>query len=57
MKAYKDLSKEELQVLQRELQEKFAKIKEEGISLDMSRGKPGAYQLDLSLPMLDVLNS
>ena len=57
MKAYKDLSKEELQVLQRELQEKFAKIKEEGISLDMSRGKPGADQLDLSLPMLDVLNS
>ncbi|MBQ2705757.1 MAG: aminotransferase [Agathobacter sp.] len=57
MKAYKDLSKEELQSLQRELQEKFAKIKEEGISLDMSRGKPGADQLDLSLPMLDVLNS
>ena len=51
MKAYKDLSKEELQVLQRELQEKFAKIKEEGISLDMSRGKPGADQLDLSRPM------
>lgn len=57
MKAYKDLSKEELQALQRELQEKYAKIKEEGIKLDMSRGKPGADQLDLSLPMLDVLNS
>ena len=57
MKAYKDLSKEELQALQRELQEKFEEIKKEGISLDMSRGKPGADQLDLSLPMLDVLNS
>ena len=57
MKAYKDLSKEELQALQRELQEKYTKIKEEGIKLDMSRGKPGSDQLDLSLPMLDVLNS
>ena len=57
MKAYKDLSKEELQALQRELQEKYEKIKEEGIKLDMSRGKPGADQLDLSVPMLDVLNS
>ena len=57
MKAYKDLSKEELQALQRELQEKFEEIKKEGISLDMSRGKPGSDQLDLSLPMLDVLNS
>lgn len=57
MKAYKDLSKEELQALQRELQEKYEEIKKEGISLDMSRGKPGSDQLDLSLPMLDVLNS
>lgn len=57
MKAYKDLSKEELQALQRELQEKYEKIKEEGIKLDMSRGKPGADQLDLSVSMLDVLNS
>ena len=57
MKAYKDLSKEELQAIQRELQEKYTKIKEEGIKLDMSRGKPGADQLDLSLPMLDVMNS
>ena len=29
----------------------------EGINLDMSRGKPGADQLDLSAKMLDVLNS
>lgn len=57
MKAYKDLSKEELQALLEELQAKFEKIKGEGIQLDMSRGKPAADQLDLSAPMLDVLNS
>ena len=27
------------------------------ISLDMSRGKPGPDQLDLSMDMLDVFNS
>jgi len=57
MKAYKDMSKEELRALQIELQSQYEKLKEEGIKLDMSRGKPGADQLDLSLGMLDVLNS
>ena len=57
MKAYKDLSREELEKLQQELQAQFAKVKEEGISLDMSRGKPGTDQLDLSSEMLDVLTS
>ena len=51
MKAYKDLSREELEKLQQELQAQFAKVKEEGISLDMSRGKPGTDQLDLSAEM------
>lgn len=57
MRAYKNLSKEELLTLQTELLEKYQKIKEAGISLDMSRGKPGTDQLDLSSPMLDILNS
>ena len=57
MKAYKDLSKEELRALQAELQAQYDQLKEAGIKLDMSRGKPGADQLDLSTPMLDILNS
>ena len=57
MDAYKHLSKEELLALQKELQATYESIKAEGISLDMSRGKPGSDQLDLSTPMLDVLNS
>ena len=39
------------------LEAEYEKIKNLGLSLDMSRGKPGADQLDLSLPMLDVLKS
>ena len=57
MKAYKDLSKEELRALQAELQAQYDQLKEAGIKLDMSRGKPGADQLDLSTPMLDILHS
>jgi DNA-binding transcriptional MocR family regulator len=57
MKAYKDMSKEELSELGAKLKAQYDKLKEEGIKLDMSRGKPGTDQLDLSLPMLDVLNS
>ena len=57
MKAYKDLSKEELRALQTELQAQYEKLKESDIKLDMSRGKPAADQLDLSVDMLDVLNS
>ena len=56
MKAYKDLSKDELRSLQTELQAQYEKLKESNIKLDMSRGKPGTDQLDLSLPMLDVLS-
>ena len=57
MKAYKDLSKEELQAVQTELQAQYQKLKEAGIQLDMSRGKPGIDQLDLSVSMFDVLSS
>jgi DNA-binding transcriptional MocR family regulator len=57
MKAYKDMSKDELLELSAQLKAQYDKLKGEGIKLDMSRGKPGTDQLDLSLPMLEVLNS
>ena len=57
MKAYKDLSKEELRALHQELASAYEDAKGKGLNLNMARGKPGASQLDLSLPMLDVINS
>jgi len=57
MKAYKDLSVEELQSLKKELEAQFAEIKAKNLKLDMSRGKPSKAQLDLSMGMMDVLNS
>ena len=57
MTAYKDLSVEELLSLKNELEAKFAEIKARNLKLDMSRGKPSKAQLDLSMGMMDVLNS
>ena len=34
----------------------YNKIKAEGISLDLSRGKPGADQLDITMGMLGVIS-
>ena len=57
MKKYQEMTKEELLQEQAALEAEYAKIKEMGLELDMSRGKPGTDQLDLAMPMLDVLNS
>ena len=57
MTAYKDLSKEELLELKNGLEARFAEVKAKGLKLDMSRGKPAADQLNLSMGMMDVLNS
>ena len=57
MTAYKDLSKEELLELHDSLSKEFDAIKEKGLKLDMSRGKPSQAQLDLSMGMMDVLSS
>lgn len=57
MKAYKEMSKSELLELKSELEKKFEDAKGKGLTLDMSRGKPSAEQLNLSNDMLDVLSS
>ena len=57
MKKYEQMTKEELSALHEALQKRFDEIKAQGLHLDMSRGKPGTDQLDLSMGMMDVLNS
>ena len=39
------------------LKEQFEEAKAKNLSLDMTRGKPGSEQLDLTLPMLDLVTS
>ncbi len=57
MTAYKDMTKEELTGVKEELERQFQEVKAKGLKLDMSRGKPSAEQLDLSMGMMDVLTS
>ena len=54
---YLDLSKQELEKEYSVLSKRFEEIKGMGLNLNMARGKPGKEQLDLSLPMLDTINS
>lgn len=57
MKAYKDLSREELLLLKAELEAEYEDVKGKGLKLDMSRGKPGVDQLNMGMALLDTLNS
>ena len=57
MKAYKELSKSELESLYEQTKQAYEDAKSKGMKLDMSRGKPAASQLDMGMGLLDVLNS
>ena len=56
MKAYCEMSKEELKALEKELTAQYEEAKAKGLKLDMSRGKPAAEQLDMTMPMMDIFN-
>ena len=57
MKAYQELSKEELQALKTELETAYVDAKGKGLKLDMSRGKPSVAQLDIASDYFDALTS
>ncbi len=57
MEALQQLSKEALQAHIEELEALYEQGKAKGLKLDMSRGKPGPEQLDLTLEMLDCVNA
>ncbi len=57
MKPYSEMSREELLSLKAELDKQFEDVKGKGLKLDMSRGKPTPAQLDMTMGIMDVLNS
>ncbi len=57
MKKYTEMSKEELLKEKESLEEAYREYQKRGLSLNMARGKPSVEQLELSMPMLDVLHS
>ncbi|MBO4881352.1 MAG: aminotransferase class I/II-fold pyridoxal phosphate-dependent enzyme [Firmicutes bacterium] len=57
MKKYEEFTREELQQEKELLMKKYKEYQDLHLNLNMARGKPGADQLALSMPMLDVLDS
>lgn len=57
MKTYGEMSKEELLVMKSSLEKAYAEAKAKGLALNMSRGKPSAAQLDLSMDMLQAIDN
>lgn len=57
MKPYPEMTRAELETQREALTQAYAQLQAKQLKLNMARGKPGADQLDLSMPMLDALNS
>ena len=57
MPSYSALSREQLEALHAGLLARYDDFKGEGLTLDMSRGKPAADQFDLVAGLLDEVNS
>ena len=57
MATYREMSKQQLEALLLDLQKEHDGYKAKGLRLDLSRGKPEKAQLDLSMPMLDVMTA
>ena len=55
MKAYKDMSKDELKVLKADLEKQYAECKSLNLSLNMMRGNPAPQQLDLTNKLFEGL--
>ena len=55
-KSYLEMSAAELQAELALVKKEYEEIKAQGLNIDMSRGKPGADQLDISDGMLTVLD-
>ncbi len=57
MKRYDQLTREELLQEQEGLLQEYKGFEEAGLQLNMARGKPEHTQLELSMPMMDLLDS
>ena len=57
MKPFVEMNKSELEALLIDLENQYKEIKDQNLSLNMARGKPDFDQLDVSMDILDVINS
>ena len=56
MKKYSEMSLQELEAEKEQLTSQYKQWQGKGLKLDMSRGKPSIEQLNLSMPLFDILD-
>jgi len=56
MKKLSEMSFEELSAFKKDAEKRYEDFKALGLSLDMSRGKPAPAQLDITMPMMNILD-
>ena len=54
---YQKMSDSELDAALAALSHEVDEVRAKGLALDLARGKPSPAQVDISRPMLDILNS
>lgn len=54
---FKSMSAQEISKVKADLEERYRQFQAQGLKLNMARGKPSVAQLQLSMKMLDSLNS
>jgi len=57
MKAYREMNRQELKDAKSVLLERYQKYKDMGLSLNIARGNPSTEQLNMIMPMMDMINS
>ena len=57
MKAFKDMTKEELAVAKARLLQRYQDYKDMKLNLNIARGNPSTAQLDMIMPIMDVIRS
>ena len=57
MKRYQDMTAKELADAKAVLMERYQKFMDMKLSLNIARGNPSVQQLDMIMPMMDVINS
>ena len=54
---FNEMEKSELAAMKKQWDDEYNSFKAKGLKLNMARGKPAPEQLELSMGLLDVLNS
>ena len=57
MKTYQSMTRQELADAKSELMKRYQKYKDMNLSLNIARGNPSTQQLDMIMPMMDMINS